>query len=86
VTKTLRADTATGLEQMRILDLDDVARLLRSEVSPAGGQAAWTKTTGVNLVLVNRVFNGQRPPTKKMISALALRTVFVRATPPPPPN
>jgi hypothetical protein len=80
MTKALRADATTGVEQMRMLDLDDVVCLLRSEVSRAGGQAAWAKATGVNRVLVNRVLNGQRPPTKKMINALGLRTVFVRAT------
>jgi hypothetical protein len=81
MTKTSRADATTDVEQMRMLDIDDVVCLLRSEVSRAGGQAAWAKATGVNRVLVNRVLNGQRPPTKKMISALELRTVFVRATP-----
>jgi DNA-binding phage protein len=83
MTKTLQADNMADVEQMRILDLDDVVHLLRSEVSRAGGQAAWAKATGVNRVLVNRVLSGRRPPTKKMISALELRTVFVRATPPP---
>jgi DNA-binding phage protein len=81
MTKTLRADAATGVEQMRMLDLDDVVCLLRSEVNRAGGQAAWAKATGVNRVLVNRALSGQRPPTKKMINALGLRPVFVRATP-----
>jgi hypothetical protein len=81
MTKVLRADDTTGVDEMRMLDLDDVVCLLRSEVSRAGGQAAWANATGVNRVLVNRVLNGQRPPTKKMISALELRTVFVRATP-----
>jgi DNA-binding phage protein len=66
----------TGLGQMRILDLDDVIRLRRSEVSRAGGQAAWAKETGVDRVLVNRILNGQRPPTKKIISALKLRMVL----------
>lgn len=81
MTKSMRADDTAVVKQMRILDLDDVVRLLRSEVSRAGGQAAWAKATGVNRVLVNRVLNGQRAPTKKMIGALELRTVFVRATP-----
>jgi DNA-binding phage protein len=68
----------TDLEQMRILDVDDVIRLLRSEVNRAGGQAAWAKETGVDRVIVNRILNGQRLPTKKIISALKLRMVFVR--------
>ena len=65
---------------MHIFELDDVVALLRSEVSRAGGQAAWAKETGVDRVIVNRILNGQRPPTRKIISALKLRMVFVRAT------
>jgi DNA-binding phage protein len=46
-------------------------------VERAGGQAAWAKETGTSRAVVNKVLNGQRPPTKKIIDALNLRVVFV---------
>jgi DNA-binding phage protein len=64
---------------MRFLDLKDVIRLLRSEVERAGGQTAWSKKTGINRVTINRVLNGRYQPTKKIIEALKLRTVFVKS-------
>jgi DNA-binding phage protein len=61
---------------MRILEIGDVIRLLRSEVSRAGGQAAWASKTGNNRIVVNKVLNGRTLPTKKIIKALKLRIVF----------
>jgi DNA-binding phage protein len=62
---------------MRFLELKDVIRLLRSEVERAGGQTVWAKKTGINRPVINTVLNGHQPPTKKIIRALKLRTVFV---------
>jgi DNA-binding phage protein len=62
---------------MRLLDLKDVIRLLRSEVERAGGQSAWAIKTGNDRTTINRVLNDQQPPTKKIIRALKLRMVFV---------
>jgi DNA-binding phage protein len=62
---------------MRILEIGDVIRLLRSEVCRAGGQAAWASRTGINRIIVNKVLNGRTLPTKKIIKALKLRVVFV---------
>jgi DNA-binding phage protein len=62
---------------MLILDVEDVVRLLRSEVKRAGGQAAWASKTGLNRIVVNKVLNGKTSPTKKIIKALKLRVVFV---------
>ena len=62
---------------MKFLELKDVICLLRSEVERAGGQAAWAKKTGVNRTVINRVLNDRQPPSKKIISALKLRMVFV---------
>lgn len=61
---------------MRVFEIDDVIHLLRSEVKRAGGQAAWAKEVGVDRVIV--LLNGKRSPTKNIISALKLRTIFVR--------
>jgi DNA-binding phage protein len=67
---------------MRILESKDVIDLLRSEVRRAGGQAAWASKTGNNRIVVNKVLNGKTPPTKKIIKALKLRTVFVSESEP----
>jgi len=62
---------------MRVFELEDVIDLLRAEVKRAGGQVAWSKKTGINRTRLNRVVNGHLPPTKTMLKALKLRTVFV---------
>ena len=62
---------------MKFLDLKDVLHLLRSEVERAGGQVAWAKKTSIDRVTINRVLNDRQSPTKKIIRALKLRTVFV---------
>ena len=62
---------------MQVLELEDVIRLLRSEVERSGGQVAWCKKTRVNRTVLNRVLNGRYPPTLTIIRALQLRPVFV---------
>ena len=59
------------------MEAKDVIALLRSEVSRAGGQVAWAKKAGVSRIVVNKILNGHELPTKKIIKALKLRTVFV---------
>jgi DNA-binding phage protein len=56
--------------------MDDVLVLLRQEVEKAGGQSAWSKKTGIERTVLNRVLHGYRPPTAKMIEALDLCIVF----------
>jgi DNA-binding phage protein len=62
---------------MRMLEAKDVIALLRSEVTRAGSQAAWAKEAGVNRIVVNKILNGHALPTKRILKALKLRTVFV---------
>jgi DNA-binding phage protein len=62
---------------MRVLSDKDVIRVLDAEVKRAGGQAAWSRQTGIDRTEVNKVLNGQRPPSKKMINALKLQRVYV---------
>jgi hypothetical protein len=62
---------------MRILELEDVVSLLRVEVRKAGGVSAWSRKNGVHRSIVSNVLNNLRLPTKSMIKALKLRTVFV---------
>ena len=64
------------IADMRVLDDKDVVRLLRSEVKRAGGQSAWARREGTDRTLLNRILNGQRPPTKEIIRALKLCNVY----------
>jgi hypothetical protein len=61
---------------MRILEKRDVVALLRSEVKKAGGVIAWSNKTGVHRTTVSKVIGNHGPPTKSIIRALKLRTVF----------
>jgi hypothetical protein len=81
-----RQSLATGLgirhhpilrQTMRALDQKDVVRLLRSEVNRAGGQTKWAKKNGIAPSAISMVLAGDRPPNKKIISALKLRRVIV---------
>jgi hypothetical protein len=62
---------------MRALDQKDVVRLLRSEVNRAGGQTKWAKKNGIVPSAISMVLAGDRPPNKKIMSALKLRRVIV---------
>jgi DNA-binding phage protein len=62
---------------MRILEVKDIVPLLRAEVQRAGGVSAWSKKTGVSRSVASRVLNNLKPPTRSIIKALKLRTVFV---------
>jgi hypothetical protein len=62
---------------MRVLKIDDVRSLLRAEIELAGGVVAWSKKAGVHRTTVSKVAANLRPPTKSIIKALRLRTVFV---------
>jgi DNA-binding phage protein len=66
---------------MRHLDVEDVIALLRSEVERAGGRSPWGRKNGINRTTLNKVLNGQRPPTASIIKALKLRIVFVSESP-----
>ena len=62
---------------MKVLEAKDVLALLRSEIARAGSQAAWAKQAGVSRIVVNKILNGRGFPTKKILKALKLGTVFV---------
>ncbi len=62
---------------MRVLEVEDVISLLRSEVEQAGGQTAWSKKVGIHRTTVSKTVNGIEPPTRSIIRALKLRMVFV---------
>jgi len=62
---------------MSALGQNDVVRLLRSEVKRAGGQQEWARKYGVAPSMISMVLSGDRPPNKKIISALKLRRIVV---------
>ena len=60
-----------------MLDQKGVVHLLRSKVNRAGGQKEWAKKNGIVPSTISMVLAGDRPPNKKIISALKLRRVVV---------
>jgi hypothetical protein len=61
---------------IHMLDNKDLVRLLRLEVEGAGAQSAWARREGIDRTLLNRVLNGQKPPSKEIIRALKLCNVY----------
>jgi hypothetical protein len=61
----------------RVLEYEDVMRLLRSEIKRAGGQMQWAKMVGMDRPLLNKMVHGTRSLNKRVIKALKLRVVFV---------
>jgi DNA-binding phage protein len=66
-----------SMSSMRALDQNEVVQLLRAEVKRMGGQAEWARKNGVARSMISMVLTGDRPPSKKIISALNLRVVIV---------
>ena len=61
---------------MRILEIEEVIDLLRTEIARAGSQTAWCRKARIDRTALNKVLNGHRPPTDGIIAALNLRVVF----------
>lgn len=65
------------LNVRQILDLEEVIRLLRSEIERAGSQRAFAKKAGVNISVVSRTLSGQVLPSQKILRALKLSIVYL---------
>jgi hypothetical protein len=65
------------LNVRKILDLDDVMRLLRSEIERAGSQRAFARKAGVNHGVVSRTLSDRLLPSEKILRALKLRVVYL---------
>ena len=61
----------------RLLNLQDVIRLLRSEVERAGSQRAFARKAGVNVSVVSKTLRGMILPSEKILRALRLRIVYL---------
>jgi hypothetical protein len=66
-----------ALGVQRLLKLNDVMRLLRSEVERAGSQRAFARKAGVNVSVVSKTLRGMVLPSEKILSALDLRVVYL---------
>ena len=66
-----------ALGVQRLLDHNDVIRLLRLEVKRAGSQRAFARKAGVNVSVVSKTLRGMVLPSEKILSALHLRVVYL---------
>jgi len=61
----------------RLLNIQDVIRLLRSEVERVGSQRAFARKAGVNVSVVSKTLRGMVLPSEKICRALKLRVVYL---------
>ena len=61
---------------LRILENEDLMRLLRSKVKQAGGQSSWARREHIDRTMLNKILNGRKPITKEVIRALKLCNVY----------
>jgi len=66
-----------ALGVQRLLTLNDVIRLLRSEVKRVGSQRAFARKAGVNVSVVSKTLRRMVLPSEKILSALNLRVVYL---------
>jgi hypothetical protein len=66
---------------MKILEAQDVRKLLKKAVRAAGDQSAWARKVGVPRTIVNLVLQGKRKPTRSIITALGLKIVYIKESP-----
>ncbi len=67
----------TKILARRVLDLQDVLRLLRSEIKRAGSQRRFAREASVNVSVVSKTLRGHVLPSQKVLRALKLRTVYL---------
>jgi hypothetical protein len=74
-----RTEPQTGAPQTQegLLNLNDVIRLLRSEVKQAGSQRAFARKSEVNVGVVSKTLRGIVLPSEKILRALNLRVVYL---------
>ena len=66
-----------ALDVQRLLTVNDVIRLLRSEVKQAGSQRAFARKSEVNVGVVSKTLRGIVLPSEKILRALNLRVVYL---------
>jgi DNA-binding phage protein len=66
-----------------VIDHKELLRRLRSEIKRAGGQAAWSRQTGIDRTVISKVVNNERRPNSRILSALRFERVYRRKNPRP---
>ena len=66
-----------ALGVQRLLNHNDVIRLLRSEIERAGSQRAFARKAGVNVSVVSKTLRRMVLPSEKILSALKLRVAYL---------
>src|SRR5215470_13604955 len=66
-----------ALGVQRLLYLNDVIRLLRSEIERAGSQRAFARKAGVNVSVVSKTLRGMVLPSEKILRTLKLQVVYL---------
>jgi len=72
----MRLSNGANRADSRVLDDDDVLKLLRSRLKSAGGQVAFSRQ-GVERTHLNKVLNRRRPLSPSIIDALNLSVVYI---------
>ena len=67
----------TMIHARQVLELQDVLRLLRSEIERAGSQRRFAREASVNISVVSKTLRGQVLPPQKILRALKLRKVYL---------
>jgi DNA-binding phage protein len=65
------------LNVRRILNLEDVMQLLRSEIKRAGSQRGFARKAGINVSVVSKTLRRQVLPSEKILRALNLSVVYL---------
>jgi len=66
-----------ALDVQRLLTVNDVIRLLRSEVKRAGSQRSFARKAGVNVSVISKTLRRMVLPSEKILGALNLRVVYL---------
>jgi DNA-binding phage protein len=61
----------------RVLNAQDVQRMLEAEVAAVGGQSAWARKNRMSRTYLNRVLRKAQPPSANIIRALGLRPSII---------
>jgi hypothetical protein len=69
-----------GQQQPIMMEKRDFLLILNAEIEKVGSITVWCEKTGFNRTFVSQVLNKRRPASSKLIAALNLAEVLVRAT------
>ena len=59
------------------LSKKNILTLLRKEIKSAGGQSEWCRQKRINRPQLNKVLNGRKPISPRILKALNITTIYV---------